>query len=310
MESNSACVLLIEDNPGDARLIREYLREVQDAAFVLEHVDRLALGLDRLAHSGIDLVLLDLSLPDAHGIDTFLNVHTLAPSIPIVVLTGLDDQTVALQALREGAQDYLVKGQVNAELLERSLRYAIERNRLLSELDRARQHAQQLSLIDELTGLYNRRGFFVLAEQQIKLANRRKRGLFLVFSDLDGLKSINDRFGHAVGDQAIVEVARLLASSFRESDILARIGGDEFVVIAIEASQESGPLLLGRLHERVLARNTVGNLPFTLSVSCGIARYEPDDPKSLDDLLAEGDRSMYVGKKARKPNAEEGSAGT
>ena len=122
-------VLLVEDNPGDARLLREALADVNPAHFELTHATTLSEGMERLAADRIDVVLLDLSLPDANGLDTFVRLHARAPNVPIVVLTGLADETVAAAALREGAQDYLVKGQVDSNLLSRSMRYAIERMR-------------------------------------------------------------------------------------------------------------------------------------------------------------------------------------
>jgi DNA-binding response OmpR family regulator len=141
-------VLLIEDNKDDVLLIREMLAEVRGGSlftgtFELECADRLSTGLERLAEGGLDVVLLDLSLPDSRGLDTFVRVHTQAPGVPIVVLTGLEDETQATQTMRAGAQDYLVKGQVDSNLLGRSIRYAIERQRLLTELEGARQREQQ-----------------------------------------------------------------------------------------------------------------------------------------------------------------------
>lgn len=133
MEHEPIKVLLIEDNPGDARLIREMFAEVRGTGFHLERADRLSTGLERLAGGGVDVVLLDLSLPDSHGLDTFVRVHAQAPQVPVILLTGLDDEALAAKAMRQGAQDYLVKGQVEGNLLARSLRYAIERQRLAAE---------------------------------------------------------------------------------------------------------------------------------------------------------------------------------
>ncbi|HWP29422.1 MAG TPA: response regulator, partial [Chloroflexota bacterium] len=134
-------VLLIEDNPGDARLIQEMLAEGRNGVFRLERADRLAGGLARLAAGPVDVVLLDLSLPDGQGLDTFRRLHAQAPHVPVVVLSGLDDEEVAVRAVQEGAQDYLVKGQVDGPLLVRALRYAIERQRAAEE--RARLLAQE-----------------------------------------------------------------------------------------------------------------------------------------------------------------------
>src|SRR5689334_11814641 len=124
---NNLALLLIEDNPGDAALIQEIATEV--IAVKIIHVDRLAVGYARLAHEAVDLILLDLSLPDSQGLGTFFAVQAHAPHVPIVVLTGLDDETTALEALKAGAQDYLVKGRLDARDLGRAIRYAIERGR-------------------------------------------------------------------------------------------------------------------------------------------------------------------------------------
>jgi signal transduction histidine kinase len=129
-------ILLVEDSPGDARLIRETLRDAPSLSFALEHADRLSAALPLLAARAADVLLLDLSLPDAHGLETVTRALAAAPEVPIVVLTGLDDETVAIQAVAAGAQDYLVKGQVEPGMLSRALRYAMERKRL--EAERAR----------------------------------------------------------------------------------------------------------------------------------------------------------------------------
>jgi len=127
-------VLLIEDSHADARLIQEELAEAGVNAFELERAETLAAGVGRLLEGGIDVALVDLSLPDSYGLDTFLSVWRESPAVPIVVLTGLDDEDVAIQAVQAGAQDYLVKGQADANLLTRAIRYAIERHRLLAQL--------------------------------------------------------------------------------------------------------------------------------------------------------------------------------
>jgi signal transduction histidine kinase len=158
MDPSTITVLLVEDNPGDARLIREELRGVErtdtaPTAFALLCADRLAVGLERLAADKVDVVLLDLSLPDAHGLSTLAKLREVAPATPVLVLTGLDDQELAAQAVREGAQDYLVKDRVDGGVLGRTIRYAIERGRLLAservaraEAETARQRAEEANL--------------------------------------------------------------------------------------------------------------------------------------------------------------------
>ena len=147
MADNPIRALLVEDNPGDARLIQEMLSEVGQTAFTLKCADKLSTGLECLEQGDIDVILLDLSLPDSHGFDTFTTVHNQVPAIPVVVLSGLSDEELALKAVGEGAQDYLVKGQVDSNVLARSMRYAVERRRLQDEVERTQQ--QQLSMRDE-----------------------------------------------------------------------------------------------------------------------------------------------------------------
>ena len=143
MNDTAIHVLLIEDNPDDAFLIQEMLDEAggKSRRFVVTHTERLVTGMERLARNRIDVVLLDLGLPDSQGLETFATAHARAPSVPIVVLSGLDDEALALEAVEQGAQDYLVKGQVEGRSLLRALRYAIERQRAEEALQ---QHAEQL----------------------------------------------------------------------------------------------------------------------------------------------------------------------
>ena len=155
MNSNPTVVLLIEDNPGDARLIQEMLVEVEGTSFDVVCADRLSAGLERLDKGGIDAVLLDLSLPDSQGIETFTRMHEHAQDVPILVLTGLDDEGFALETVKKGAQDYLVKGKVNSDALVRVIRYALERHRLLSEVQKLQEQlleTERVRVVAETAG--------------------------------------------------------------------------------------------------------------------------------------------------------------
>ncbi len=144
MESEKIEILLIEDNPGDARLIQEMLVEAGEAWFEVEYVDRLSGGLEHLKNGGVDVVLLDLGLPDGQGLDAFEKVQAQAPAVPVVVLTGFDDETLAVEAMRHGAQDYLVKGDVDSKVLYRAIRYAVERNRAVEDARRCSERVKAL----------------------------------------------------------------------------------------------------------------------------------------------------------------------
>jgi diguanylate cyclase (GGDEF)-like protein len=155
-------------------------------------------------------------------------------------------------------------------------------------------------LTDELTGLYNRRGFTLLAEQEVKKAFRIKRSMLLLFADVDYLKTINDTWGHAQGDLALQEVSAILKASLRETDILARIGGDEFVVLAVDASQESAEIMTDRLQAALQARNQQKDRTYPLTLSMGVALYDPKAPNTVSELIAQADALMYAHKQARR----------
>jgi diguanylate cyclase (GGDEF)-like protein len=171
--------------------------------------------------------------------------------------------------------------------------------------ERKRQEERQRisSLVDDLTGLYNRRGFLTLAEQHLKLAERTGRGVLLIYADLDDFKEINDRFGHNEGDRALAETARSIRTVFRDSDILARLGGDEFVVLALETSDLSGDILARRLREAMAERNARSDRGYALTLSIGVARYDPRSSATVADLLARADALMYEHKREKAETA-------
>ena len=165
-----------------------------------------------------------------------------------------------------------------------------------------REHElRSLTIIDDLTGLYNRRGFLTLAERHLKLAARKKSGVFLLFADLDGLKQINDTFGHLAGDRALIDSAGILRHTFRSADIIARLGGDEFTVFPLEAIAESAELLISRLDENLNAHNEAHAVRgYRIELSVGIARFEPDSSWSIDQLLEHADKALYTQKRQRR----------
>jgi two-component system cell cycle response regulator len=156
-----------------------------------------------------------------------------------------------------------------------------------------------LSIHDPLTGLYNRRGYFSLAEHQLKLASRMKGKTYLFFIDVDGFKAINDNFGHEEGDRVLVETASFLKDNARGSDIVARLGGDEFVIMAVDASESSPQMILSRMEHQLAANNSKESCRHKISLSIGVATYDASQPSTVDELLSRADRAMYASK-ARK----------
>jgi diguanylate cyclase (GGDEF)-like protein len=287
-------VLLIEDNPGDARLIREMVEEDPEAPFELHFAERLSHGLDFLANKNAGLVLLDLSLPDSLGLETFAKVFAHSPSVPIIVLTGTDDATVALRAVQGGAQDYLVKGKLDRELLVRSMQYSIERKRYQVQLEHQANY-------DALTGLPNRTLLHDRLRQAV-YAQRHMRAIAVVFIDLDRFKFVNDSLGHSVGDELLKNVADRLRAVLRDGDTVARLGGDEFVLILNDQNNEEVVFrAMQRVTSSVNAPMMIEGKELYVTCSAGISLYPQDGP-DVDTLLKNADIAMYRAKEAGRNN--------
>ena len=285
-------VLLVEDNPGDARLM-QVLSELAKLPVEFVHCETVSAAIERLVDDKLDAGLVDLGLPDAQGVEAVRRIHAVAPDLPKVVLTAQNDETLAVESLKEGAQDYLVKGNITANLLWRSLRYAMERQRVQLEL-------VNLSLVDDLTGLYNRKGFLALAEHRLKLAYRTGEPFLVVFADLDGLKTINDTWGHQEGNRALVDAAGVLKDSFRQSDILARLGGDEFAVFVADAAESSTNTVGQRVRSKLDSCRTGSERPYELSFSIGIVPGHFAGPSDIETLLGLADALMYQEKRDKR----------
>ncbi|NNJ09572.1 diguanylate cyclase [Chloroflexales bacterium ZM16-3] len=187
---------------------------------------------------------------------------------------------------------------------------ALARSRI--EIERVLADVQALALTDELTGLYNRRGFLTLATQQMKVAKRTKYALSLVFIDLDGLKTINDSLGHAMGNQALITTTHIITATFRDSDIIARLGGDEFVVLAMDSDAQDPSAVFERIQAQCAQHNRQANAPYQLSMSIGVAHSTAAQPCSVEELLEQADAEMYAHKRtkrtARSVNGADSSA--
>jgi diguanylate cyclase len=282
-------VLLVEDNPGDARLVQEMLLDATNAEFDVYHVDRLADARQKLMENVTGVVLLDLSLPDARRLEALMQLRAAAPDVPIVILSGLQDELLAVKAVQEGAQDYLIKGRVDGEGLSRSINYAIERKQAEMKLAHRALH-------DPLTGLPNRVLFLDRLTHAVAWSKRHRSTFAVLFLDLDRFKLINDTLGHETGDQVLVEFANRLEEVLRSSDTAARFGGDEFIVLCEDIRDEQQAI---RIAERI-----IGNVEqaFMLdddtvfvSASIGIVVAANTDTEP-EILIREADAAMYRAK--------------
>lgn len=282
-------VLLIEDNSVDAQLTQDLLAEWKLDQFSIVSVTTLSEGLSRLSKERFDAVLLDLSLPDAHGLGTVSQVLATSPHVPILVLSGYDDQAVAVQAVQQGAQDYLVKGKGDADLLARAIRYAIERKR-------AEERLTYLAQYDHLTGLVNRMLFRDRLFQALARSKRKDQLVGLMLLDLDRFKAVNDTLGHDAGDRLLRQVADRLRSCVREVDTVARMGGDEFTIVLEGLGCEQDIVTIARrITESVAEPFVLGEHEVSIGVSIGITVY-PNDNHEIDELLKHADAAMYRAK--------------
>jgi two-component system cell cycle response regulator len=282
-------ILLVEDNEVDAHLTQDILAEWSIEQFHITHVTCLTDAFKHLGRERFDAILLDLSLPDGYGLPTLRQVQAANPTIPIIVLSGVSDQTLALQAVQDGAQDYLVKGQGQPELLARAIRYSIERKR-------AEERLTYLAQYDQLTGLVNRTLFRDRLVQAMARSKRLQQPLGLMLLDLDRFKQVNDTMGHDVGDHLLKAVADRLKDCVREVDTVARMGGDEFTIILEGLSREEDITIIARRITESLAEPfLIEKHRASIGVSIGITMY-PSDDHGIDELLRHADAAMYKAK--------------
>ncbi len=247
----------------------------------------LSLAMDPHSHFGFDIPALDLP-QGKEAVEQILQAVFAKANGELARLLQ-DVRTKSAAGQLGTAQN----GSTN-KLLMRAVQCAVKQYMLQAELG-------NLALSDELTGVYNRRGFLALAERQLKLGRRSGRAILVFFADVDGLKQINDKFGHKEGDLALVHAAQVLEKTFRDSDVIARFGGDEFAVLALEVSGHSESTIRARL-DRNLKELNARYSRCTLSISLGAARFDPTSPRSpasIEQLMIGADEAMYEEKRLR-----------
>jgi diguanylate cyclase (GGDEF)-like protein len=284
-------ILIVEDSRTIRERVRGLLAESKLAAFTLHEARTLAQGLEILGDGTFDAVLLDLGLPDSAGLDTIEAVRKAVPGAAVVILTADDRDETVMTAIRQGTQDYLLKEEISGPLLSRSLRYAIERNRLEEEL---RRNANT----DALTGLFSRRHLMDTLDIAMAQARRYGHPLTVCICDVDNLKDVNDACGHRTGDEVLATFGTLVKKTLRESDFAGRYGGDEFIVAFPHTLPEKAFHPVERLRKSL--DEAVFHAPdgkdFTITCTFGIAGGESEVWKSKD-LIHEADKALYLAKK-------------
>jgi diguanylate cyclase (GGDEF)-like protein len=301
-------VLLVEDDQEFANILRIRLSKEKSPRLEITCLPTLRQAQEALAGKDWDLILLDLMLPDSAGIRTFMTLRSQARHTPIVIMSGLDNDSLAIDAVRKGAEDYLVKGEINSRLLLRVLHHAVDRHRIKENLasvtERLREsnlRLETMSLLDPLTELYNRRGLQQALRREIQVLSREGGKLMVLFLDIDDFKRINNSLGHPVGDVLLKEIAKKIRDSVRGSDHVSRIGGDEFMLLLPNTPFKEGLQLAERL------RSVISNTTLVISekeslritASFGLTKV-PIHTVSVDDLLAISDPFLRQSKNEGK----------
>ena len=278
-------VIIVDDDTSILDVLRQSLSV---EGYTCEAFTRGEDALEALERKPAEVLLTDIVMPGMGGFELVNRAKRLHPAITAIVMTGFVEEFSYDEAIRSGAADFIKKPFTVQELVVR-IKHA-----------KLQDHLRELSITDELTGLSNRRGFFAFAQQQIKHARRNSERMVLFFADLDDLKSINDTYGHVAGDRALADAARIFAETFRDSDIIARMGGDEFAVILGNAPDSGIETARNRLEKRPVEYNARRDGKFRLAVSVGLTIFDPAKPVSVDELIRQADERMYEEKRRRK----------
>ena len=280
-------LLLIEDRAHDAEFIEMMLTRSPEISVTVEHVTTLSEATAAFEAGEFDVILLDLGLPDSPGVDAIATLLAHVPETPIVVLTGDERDQTAVKAINAGAQDYLPKQHVVGSLLARILKHSIARQ---MRLNRANSNA----LVDALTGLGNRRSFDSELDRRINDFHRHGFPFCVALFDIDRFKSINDRWGHSVGDDVIKAVADAISHQGRKSDHFSRYGGEEFGMVMPMTPIDGAKLATGRCVART-RQATASEHDLSVTISCGLTEVSKDD--TIASIVERADAALYEAKR-------------
>ncbi|EHL29918.1 GGDEF domain-containing response regulator [Legionella drancourtii] len=288
--SNPLRILLIEDSYGDAILISKVLQQALPQTHVLINTSTISDALKIVSEEEFDVALLDRTLPDTRGFSGLHSIQNMSPRLPVIFLTGYKDEDLALEAIKQGAQDYLFKDQLDAHLIRRAIQYAVLRKQFESALI-------MRANFDMLTGLANR----MLFENRLDVALTKMKRLGGIISvlliDLDKFKLVNDTLGHMAGDKLLKEVGLRLKQSLRAYDVAARFGGDEFAILLEDLSEcHQSEVVAKKITQLMETPFLLSGNELSVGVSIGVVNCHNNKNISSESLLLQADTAMYEAK--------------
>lgn len=298
--TNEEClrILLIDDDQVDRKIISRYLKG-SGIDVDLEESSDPAQAADLIKHNRYDCVLMDFRFPGGTAFDFFGELLAKPCSLrpPVVLLTGQGDERVAAESITRGAQEYMSKKELGQMTIRRAVESACEKAKVQRKLEQHDQELARMSYFDMLTGLPNRRLFFERLDQTIAEAERTDRNFILLMLDLDLFKTVNDSLGHAAGDQLLVQISQRISSLMRDSDMFARIAGDEFAVLLPTTDNlEGGVAVAEKIAEQLAQSFMVGDHIIDISASFGLVLF-PAHGSHGEELFGNADIAMYDSKR-------------
>jgi len=290
-------VLLLEDDEDDFIIAADLLSEIYGSDLKLDWVSQKEQALQYVQENNYDVLLFDQFLGKTQGLDVIREINELTTiSAPMILLTGLDDREIDIQAMNAGATDYLVKQKLDESVLERSIRYSLKQKKAEQEIEHMAYH-------DALTGLPNRLLFMQHLTWSFEMCKRRNKSSTVLFIDLDNFKTINDTLGHSAGDQLLVHVANRIKSSLRAEDLVARFGGDEFVILLNQIDedpdeiQENAKIVVDKIQAALREPVIFEGQPLVITPSIGGVNY-PKPADTPESVIKYADTAMYNVKSA------------
>jgi diguanylate cyclase (GGDEF)-like protein len=289
-------ILLVEDDEDDFLIITDLLSESNKYNYSFDWARTYSDAMDLLSKRVFDISILDFRLGEKNGLEILSEIKSVYKDLPVILLTGIGDTQVDLAAMEIGAADFLMKGQIDTKILERSIRYTLEHNQQINQLNELSNH-------DQLTGLLNRREMDRILKEEFERQNRYGQTFSLVMLDIDHFKKVNDIFGHLIGDMVLKWLADIIKSRIRTSDRPIRYGGEEFAIILPETKKEDGVFVAEWLRKTVAETPFAGkvlNVPeeeIYITISLGIAD-STGSVKTQQSLVNAADQALYAAKKA------------